>query len=67
MKLIAYKTYDYTCQHLVPASRTRDRMDQTPSSTKRQKNDVRGEDSLGEKYSQQPKTDWKTPSFVSKL
>jgi len=32
MKLIAYKTYDYNCQHLVPAARTRDWMDKTPGA-----------------------------------
>ena len=32
MKLIAYKTYDYNCQKLVPASRTREWMDKTPGS-----------------------------------
>jgi hypothetical protein len=32
MKLIAYKTYDYGCQTLVPASRTRDWMDKTPGA-----------------------------------
>ncbi|HEY0257521.1 MAG TPA: DUF6065 family protein, partial [Candidatus Methylacidiphilales bacterium] len=32
MKLIAYKTYDYKCQTLVPAARTRDWMDKTPGA-----------------------------------
>ena len=32
MKLIAYKTYDYNCQKLVPAARTRDWMDKTPAA-----------------------------------
>ena len=32
MKLIAYKTYEYNCQKLVPASRTREWMDKTPSA-----------------------------------
>jgi hypothetical protein len=32
MKLIAYKTYDYNCQRLVPAARTREWMDKTPGS-----------------------------------
>jgi hypothetical protein len=32
MKLIAYKTYHYNCQHLVPAARTRDWMDKTPGA-----------------------------------
>jgi Family of unknown function (DUF6065) len=32
MKLIAYKTHDYGCQSLVPASRTREWMDKTPGS-----------------------------------
>jgi len=32
MKLIAYKTYEYNCQKLVPASRTREWMDKTPGS-----------------------------------
>jgi hypothetical protein len=32
MKLIAYKTYDYGCQRLVPAARTREWMDKTPGS-----------------------------------
>jgi hypothetical protein len=32
MKLIAYKTYDYQCQRLVPAARTRDWMDKTPGA-----------------------------------
>jgi hypothetical protein len=32
MKLIAYKTFDYRCQRLVPASRTREWMDKTPGS-----------------------------------
>ena len=27
MKLIAYKTYDYGCQTIIPASRTREWMD----------------------------------------
>jgi len=32
MKLIAYKTFDYNVQRLVPASRTREWMDQTPAA-----------------------------------
>jgi hypothetical protein len=32
MKLIAYNTYDYQCQRLVPAARTRDWMDKTPGA-----------------------------------
>ncbi len=32
MKLTAYKTYNYNCQSLVPASRTRDWMDKTPGA-----------------------------------
>jgi hypothetical protein len=32
MKLIAYKTFDYGCQQLVPASRTREWMDKTPAA-----------------------------------
>jgi len=32
MKLIAYKTFDYNCQKLVPAARTRDWMDKTPGA-----------------------------------
>jgi hypothetical protein len=32
MKLIAYKTYKYNCQKLVPASRTREWMDKTPGA-----------------------------------
>ena len=32
MKLIAYKSYDYNCQTLVPAPRTRDWMDKTPDA-----------------------------------
>jgi hypothetical protein len=32
MKLIAYQSYQYNCQKLVPASRTRDWMDKTPDS-----------------------------------
>ena len=32
MKLIAYKTYDYKAQSLVPAARTREWMDKTPGS-----------------------------------
>ena len=32
MKLIAYKTYDYNCQRIVPAARTREWMDKTPSA-----------------------------------
>ena len=32
MKLIAYKTFDYNCQKLVPAARTREWMDKTPGS-----------------------------------
>jgi hypothetical protein len=32
MKLIAYKTYEYNVQQLVPASRTRDWMDKTPAA-----------------------------------
>jgi len=32
MKLIAYKTFEYNCQKLVPAARTRDWMDKTPGS-----------------------------------
>ena len=32
MKLIAYKTFEYNCQQLVPASRTREWMDKTPGS-----------------------------------
>jgi hypothetical protein len=32
MKLIAYKTFDYNCQRLVPAARTREWMDNTPGS-----------------------------------
>jgi len=32
MKLIAYKTYDYNCQQIVPAARTRDWMDKTPQA-----------------------------------
>jgi len=32
MKLIAYKTFDYNCQRLVPAARTRGWMDKTPDS-----------------------------------
>jgi hypothetical protein len=32
MKLIAYKTYDYKCQRLVPAPRTREWMDKTPGA-----------------------------------
>jgi len=32
MKLIAYKTYDYHCQQIVPAARTRDWMDKTPGA-----------------------------------
>lgn len=32
MKLTAYKTYEYNCQKLVPASRTREWMDKTPAA-----------------------------------
>jgi hypothetical protein len=32
MKLIAYKTFEYNCQKLVPAARTREWMDKTPGS-----------------------------------
>ena len=32
MKLIAYKTFNYNCQTLVPAARTRDWMDKTPGA-----------------------------------
>jgi hypothetical protein len=32
MKLIAYKTFEYNCQTLVPAARTRDWMDKTPGA-----------------------------------
>ena len=32
MKLIAYKTYEYNCQKLVPAARTREWMDKTPGA-----------------------------------
>jgi hypothetical protein len=32
MKLIAYQSYQYNCQKLVPAARTRDWMDKTPDS-----------------------------------
>ena len=32
MKLIAYQTYAYNCQKLVPAARTREWMDKTPGS-----------------------------------
>jgi hypothetical protein len=32
MKLIAYKTYEYNCQTLVPAARTREWMDKTPGA-----------------------------------
>ena len=32
MKLIAYQNYDYNCQKLVPASRTRQWMDETPGA-----------------------------------
>jgi hypothetical protein len=32
MKLIAYKTFDYKCQRLVPAPRTREWMDKTPGA-----------------------------------
>jgi hypothetical protein len=32
MKLIAYKTYNYNCQQIIPASRTREWMDNTPGS-----------------------------------
>jgi hypothetical protein len=32
MKLIAYQSYAYNCQKLVPASRTREWMDKTPAS-----------------------------------
>jgi len=32
MKLIAYKTFDYKCQQLVPAARTREWMDKTPGA-----------------------------------
>ena len=32
MKIIAYKTYDYGIQKLIPAARTREWMDKTPSA-----------------------------------
>ena len=32
MKLIAYQSYEYNCQKLVPAARTREWMDKTPDS-----------------------------------
>ncbi len=32
LKLIAYRTFDYNCQKLVPAARTREWMDKTPGS-----------------------------------
>jgi hypothetical protein len=32
MKLIAYKTFEYNCQKLIPAARTREWMDKTPGS-----------------------------------